>query len=101
MLCPSMGSPSIPGRVAANANHPRPCTADDGSQITDMKRACSSYPTNLCDFLVESESFSATSSRHSRSTFSQVLREAGADADDAEIQLLFDVTDITPTTPKK
>jgi hypothetical protein len=52
MLRPSMCSPSIPGRVAANANHPRPCTADDGSPITDMKRACSSYPTNLFEFLV-------------------------------------------------
>ena len=93
MLRGLMCSPSIPGRVAANANHPRPCAADYGSPMTHLKLACSSYPTNLFDFLVETESFSETLSRHSRSNFCQVLREPGPEADDAEIQPLFEGTD--------
>ncbi len=68
--------------------------------MTDLKRACSSYPTNLFDFLVETESFSETLSRHSRSNFSQVLRELGTDADDAEIQSLFDVSGRTQAMSK-
>ena len=93
-------SPSIPGRVAANANHPRPGTADYGSPMTHLKLACSSYPTNLFDFLVETETFPETLSRHSRSNFSQVLREPGPEADDAEIQPLFDGTDRTQAMSK-
>jgi prepilin-type N-terminal cleavage/methylation domain-containing protein len=54
----------------------------------------------LFDFLGETESFSETSSRHSRSNFCQVLRELGTDADDAEIQSLFDVTDRTQAISK-
>ena len=34
MLRPSMFSPSSPGRVAANANHPRPCRTDRRSPVT-------------------------------------------------------------------
>ena len=93
MLRGLMCSPGIPGRVAANANHPRPCTTDYGSPMTHLKLACSSYPTNLFDFLVETETFPETLPRHSRSNFSQVLREPGPEADDAEIQPLFDGTD--------
>jgi hypothetical protein len=33
--------------------------------------------------------------------FNQVLRELGTDADDAEIQLLFGITDTTQATTKQ